>query len=890
MHKPRHPGVPVLSSVALVLLLPAIALAQPCAVPALDDTLRLPLPQVGQVSEPGPVVASDFDRDGASDLVLLEKATSTLRVIRGRRDRDFRPPRLLATPPVTALYAALELKGNGKTDLLVESAAGPTVLAGDGRGGFRPLPVTGIEAAFPPERWSFADLDGDQLLDVVVFSGGARPSLETFLGNGEGGFRHATSTPLEGVVDGTQSAELDLGDTDGDGRVDAVVSAYFPSGVTPRGTVLVVRGNGRGGFDRPAKVEDAPGSVDIGDLDGDGRPDLLVRTITGSGQGSSATATVYWGAGDGTFSAPQVVVSGLSLGSFLLADLDGDGRPDLVSAGRNAPLSLRRLATGRTFGPPEPLSSLTSDSFLGIRSGVDLDGDGRADLAEGLAHWPAFKALVNRCDGSTFARTFVVPAVVSIPGVGGTYFSSEVVLTNRGTTDVTVDLTYVAARGGGSGHASIGLPAGRQRILEDAIADLCALGIPIPEGEGNAGSLRVRFSGAASPADVSAQSRVRSPFARGEVGVGVEPVPALQGPTGPSIVPLLRESALDRTNLALVSLADEGEPDVTLRVHLFPTDGTHAEPVVLPDIRLAPGAFVQLDRVLASAGGGMASAWARIERVNGDASYAAYAVLNDNASADGSVVAAVPDTPNFSSGPLLVPTVAETDRFTTELVLTSTVDHEVTAYVTFASPALGSKDHRERLEVPVPAGGQASLPAFAKPLCARWESSGGSAFPCAGMLTVEVYGGVHAVTRTTASGDAGRFGVAVQAQPIPVALGAPCWIDGLRQDDAHRTNVGLVNTNYFYPARYRLDVFDGDSGTLAATVSDVEVDTGGWRQIDGLLATYAPGVTNAYARVVFAGGWPYEGFPIAYGVLNDGSGAGQGNGDGTMLQMRFVPR
>ncbi|HEX7580794.1 MAG TPA: hypothetical protein VF580_12420, partial [Thermoanaerobaculia bacterium] len=85
---------------------------------------------------------------------------------------------------------------------------------------------------------------------------------------------------------------------------------------------------------------------------------------------------------------------------------------------------------------------------------------------------------------------------------------------------------------------------------------------------------------------------------------------------------------------------------------------------------------------------------------------------------------------------------------------------------------------------------------------------------------------------------------------------------------------------------YRLDVFDGDTGRLAATIPDVEVGTGGWTQINSLLYTYAPGVTNAYVLVTLSVGGSD---PVAYAVLNDGAGPGLGNGDGTFLPMQFIP-
>jgi len=764
-------------ALALSASMARMASGQACADPALDDTLRLTLNVLAANPQVLPLKTADLNRDGATDIVTFDRDSGSILVFWGRHDRDFRFSHRLATPPVTGLVAVLDFHRLGKTDLLVQTESGLAILVGDGQGGFRQVPITGIETTVPPSRWAWTDLDGDGSLDVVVCLTGndipspSPPSLETFLGDGRGAFRHAVSVPLVGI----------------------------PSN---------------------------------------------------------------W------------------IGTFVLGDIDGDGRLDVVSNGVDEGLAVQRLLAGRTFAPPVHLSSFQSS----IQT-ADIDGDGRTDLVPTNLVRSPFPVFVNRCRPG-FARSFTVPIVLESRGVGGTLFSSEIVLTNRGSTEVTVDLTYTAAFGDGSGSASLAIPIGRQRILTDVISDLRSLGVPIPDGDGRGGSLRVRFSNASSPADVSVQSRVRSPFGAGEVGVGLAPLPVTTGLTGPSIVPVLRENGDDRTNLALTSLADPKDGDVTLRVSLVSTDPAHPDTVVLPDVTLSPGMFLQLDRVLASAGAGMSTAWARIDPVAGQAPYSAYAVINDRASGDGSVVPAVADRPNVLAPSQLLPVVVETDTFSTELILMNASNYEAGAYLTFASSAIGGPNHREKQGVVVPARGQVSLPAFAKALCAKWTGTGAPGVPCAGPLTIDgISPNLLAVARTTASGLGGHFGLASSAEAVPYALGSTCWLDGLRQDETHRTNVGLVNLAYYSSAHYRLDVFDGDTGRLATTIPDVEVGIGGWTQINSLLYTYAPGVTNAYVLATLSGG----SVPVAYAVLNDGAGPGLGNGDGTFLQMQFVP-
>ena len=81
---------------------------------------------------------------------------------------------------------------------------------------------------------------------------------------------------------------------------------------------------------------------------------------------------------------------------------------------------------------------------------------------------------------------------------------------------------------------------------------------------------------------------------------------------------------------------------------------------------------------------------------------------------------------------------------------------------------------------------------------------------------------------------------------------------------------------------FRIEIHDGTTGLLAATVDDVRVEARGWRQLGRILADQAPGVTNAYAKVTRVSGTaPF----LAYAVINDGEGPGLGTGDGSYVPM-----
>src|SRR5262245_41114281 len=81
--------------------------------------------------------------------------------------------------------------------------------------------------------------------------------------------------------------------------------------------------------------------------------------------------------------------------------------------------------------------------------------------------------------GSAFAESAssTVPIVISSAGLAGSFYTSELALTNRGTTPATLTFTYTAAFGGGGGTATDTLAAGKQRIVPDAVAYLLGRGL-----------------------------------------------------------------------------------------------------------------------------------------------------------------------------------------------------------------------------------------------------------------------------------------------------------------------------------------------------------------------------------------------------------------------------
>ena len=184
---------------------------------------------------------------------------------------------------------------------------------------------------------ALADLDGDHDLDALILDASGPPAYRVALNHGDGRFDVG---PRRRIV-GRYGGELDgaaLADVDGDAILDAVVPLWD--------SVRVLPGDGRGGFGSgfALAVGRDPHAVAVADLDGDGRQDLVVTSMSGPAEGdqydaAGASAWIYLGAAR-RFAAPlRIEIPGAS--QVAIADLDGDGRLEAVVSGAGGLTVLR---------------------------------------------------------------------------------------------------------------------------------------------------------------------------------------------------------------------------------------------------------------------------------------------------------------------------------------------------------------------------------------------------------------------------------------------------------------------------------------------------------------------------------------------------------------------
>ena len=340
------------------------------------------------------VAVADMNGDGKADLVVTNAGSNTLGILSGNGNGTFQTAATYDVGgqiPVSVAVGNLLLAG-GLQVVVANGCADPVACASSDESGvgvlfgfFYPPPATYRSGGSEIESVKIADVNFDGIPDLVVAHLCASTNIANCTSStpgsvgvllGHDGIFTLVKTYNSG---GLQTASLAVADLNGDGQPDLVVANSSACAGCRNGSVGVLLGNGDGTFKKavtyPAGL--VPISVAVADMNGDGKPDVVVTNNQDNGNGSVG---LLLGNGDGTFgSVVNYASGGFSPQSVAVADLNGDGKLDVLVSNLSSNNVGVLLGNGDgTFRAPliygtggiNPLSVAIAD----------VNGDGKPDL------------------------------------------------------------------------------------------------------------------------------------------------------------------------------------------------------------------------------------------------------------------------------------------------------------------------------------------------------------------------------------------------------------------------------------------------------------------------------------------------------------------------------
>ncbi|MFN8396691.1 MAG: VCBS repeat-containing protein [Bacteroidia bacterium] len=354
-----------LSLCGMALAQPAITVTGP-AIPALTR---------------GALSWADYDADGLQDLLICGQDSGGQRqtILLHNSGTSLDPDTSQALAAVSLGDAAwADMDADGDPDLVVTGESGPrrsVTLVYRNVGGVLTLVPTPDLPGLGMGRVRWADMDNDGDPDLVLTGFSEALGFQGLIGRNDGlGVFIAVRPPALNTREWTA---LDVADVNGDALPDLAFSDISPR-VDEGVRTLVLRNAGNMNFIAMATPSLAPlhnGSLDFGDMDGDGRPDLL-----SSGMAAGPQVAVYKNTGTQFLISSNL--TGVGYGDAVWADFDADGDMDLVLAGLGAAGAIMEVYRNTGAGLVLMQGPALMPGLVHVRlTFADWNGDGFLDMA-----------------------------------------------------------------------------------------------------------------------------------------------------------------------------------------------------------------------------------------------------------------------------------------------------------------------------------------------------------------------------------------------------------------------------------------------------------------------------------------------------------------------------
>ena len=415
---------------------------------------------------PVSVATADVNGDGRADLIVSNRSDNNVSVllnatVPGATTASFASQKTFAAGMGASSVIAADINGDGKADLIVTNLFDDTVSVllnsttpGAAIASF--VPQQTFATGGGPLTVSAVDVNGDGKLDLIIANHNDT-TVSVLLNTTAPGAALPTFRPQQTVATGSNPYSATPLDINGDGKLDLVVANYFNNTISVLLNTSVPGTSALSFAGQQTFATNLEPIVTTADVNGDGKPDLIVAT----GPADSVSVllnTTAPGAATPSFAAPQAFDAGSFPEHAIAADVNGDGMPDLIAVnyGDNTISVLLNTtvpgATTLSFAQQQVFATGSIPTFVAV---ADINEDGRPDLivansgdntvsvllnttAPG-ATTPHFAAQQTFAVGSTPARL----AAVDLNGDG----KSDLIVANDTSNSISVLINTTAPGG-----------------------------------------------------------------------------------------------------------------------------------------------------------------------------------------------------------------------------------------------------------------------------------------------------------------------------------------------------------------------------------------------------------------------------------------------------------